>query len=264
MTPSSTLVQLDSHDEAISILTLNRPDKRNALNLDLIEQITVTMAQVAADVNRRVLIVRGAGPSLCAGLDLTETSQPLAAERSAAALAKMYETLCDSPLVTIAASHGNAVGGGAGLVLACDFVVAAEDLKLGFPEVHRGLVAALVTTILRRQVNDRTARELVLLGQTIDARRAVDIGLVNRAVPCDRLMDEAIALARQACLGAPNAIVRSKRLLDDFGARPIRKELRRALKYHLEARHSSEAQEGMRAFAEKRAPAWGRRDAGSG
>jgi methylglutaconyl-CoA hydratase len=256
----STVIQLDHHDPATSVLTLNRPDKRNALSLELIQGIRAAVVEVARDLNRRVLIVRGNGPSFCAGLDLKEASEPGGAERSAEALAKMYEALCESPLVTIAAAQGSAVGGGAGIVLACDFVVAAHDLKLGFPEVHRGLVAALVTTLLRRQLNDRAAREMVLLGQTVDAQSALSMGLTNRVVANDTLAQEAISLARQVCVGAPNAIVRSKRLLDDLGGRPIRDELRRALRYHLQQRNSAEAQEGTAAFNEKRFPRWGPRD----
>jgi methylglutaconyl-CoA hydratase len=255
------MIQLAHHDAASSILTLDRADKRNALSLELIEQIRAAVVELSKDPNRRVLIIRANGPSFCAGLDLKEAAQTGGAERSAEALAKMYEALCDSPLVTIAAAHGSAVGGGAGIVLASDFVLAAEDLKLGFPEVHRGLVAALVTTLLRRQVSDRAARELVLLGQTIDADRAVALGLVNRIVPADRVVDEALSLARQVCIGAPNAIVRSKHLLDELSPRPIRDELRRALRHHLQQRNSAEAQEGTRAFVEKRFPKWGPRDA---
>jgi methylglutaconyl-CoA hydratase len=257
------MIQLTHHDAATTILTLDRPDKRNALSLELIERIRAAVVEVSRDVQRRVLIIRANGPSFCAGLDLKEAALTGGAERSAEALAKMYEALCDSPLVTIAAAQGSAVGGGAGIVLACDLVVAANDLKLGFPEVHRGLVAALVTTLLRRQVNDRAARELVLLGQTLDAATAVSLGLANRVVPIDGLVDEALGLARQVCIGAPNAIVRSKHLLDELSGRPIRDELRRALRYHLQQRNSSEAQEGMAAFVEKRFPKWAPRDASS-
>ena len=254
------MIQLESHDESTTILTLNRPEKRNALSRELIEQITSSLRQVEADTAKRVLIIRAAGPSFCAGLDMAEASMPGGAETTAQSLAQMYEVLCETPLVTIAAVNGSAVGGGAGLAIACDFVIAsAEDFKLGFPEVHRGIVAALVTAILRRQVSDRIARELILLGRTIDAERAMQLGLANRVVSRDQLPDESLKLARQVCRGAPNAIVRSKRLLDDLSPRPIGEELHRALKYHLDARNSSEAIEGVNAFIEKREPRWGSR-----
>ena len=255
------MITLDSHDAATSILTLNRPDKRNALSLELIGQITEAVRLAESDLAKRVLIIRGAGPAFCAGLDLAEASQPGGAEKSAQALATMFGAICDSPLVTVAAVQGAAVGGGAGLAIACDFVIASEaDFKLGFPEVHRGIVAALVTAILRRQVNDRVARELILLGRTIDAQRAIDLGLANRAVSVDQLEAESLKLARQVCRGAPGAIVRSKRLLDGLATRPIREELANALKYHLEQRNSAEAKEGAAAFVEKREPKWASRE----
>src|SRR5262245_39802838 len=181
----SSMIQLDHHDAMTSVLTLNRPDNRNALSLELIDQIRPAVVELSKDLSRRVVTIRASGASVCAGLELKEAWQAGGAERSAGALGTMYEARCNSPLVTIAAAHGTAVGGGAGIVLACDFVVAADDLKLGFPEVHRGLVAALVTTLLRRQVTDRVARELVLLGQTLDAPRALELGLANRVVPVD-------------------------------------------------------------------------------
>jgi len=171
----------------------------------------------------------------------------------------MYETIATSPLITIAAAQGTAVGGGAGLVAACDFAVVADDFRLGYPEVHRGLVAALVTTLLRRQLEDRKVRELTLLGQTVDASSAYELGLVNRVAPAARLHESALELAREACKGAPGAISRTKKLLDELSPRPIAEELRRALEYHLAARGSAEAVEGVAAFLEKRPPKWGPR-----
>src|SRR5437764_4130680 len=115
----------------------------------------------------------------------------------------MYRTIAISPLITIASAHGGAFGGGAGLLAACDLVVAAQDFRVGYPEVHRGLVAALVTTLLRRQLDDRKVRELTLLGQTVDADNALGLGLVNRVVPVDRLEEGSLELAREVCKGAP-------------------------------------------------------------
>jgi methylglutaconyl-CoA hydratase len=201
-------------------------------------------------------VLRGADPVFCAGLDLHEAADPAMADQSSHKLADLYTALCQCPLVTLAAGQGAAFGGGAGLLAACDLVVAAEDLRIGFPEVHRGLVAALVTCMVRRQLGERAVRELVLLGQSVPAPRALSLGLVNRVVPGARLMDETTAIAREACKGAPGAIARTKRLLDDLAPRPIAEDLRLALKYHLEARESVEAAEGVAAFLEKRRPRW--------
>jgi methylglutaconyl-CoA hydratase len=257
---NQTPVLVEDHDAAIRIVTLNRPDKRNAMSLELIERLRDAVRDASAHRSRRVIIIRGAGPHFCAGLDLKEVSAaPQNAERSARALAEMFEAVATSPLVTIAAAQGTAVGGGAGVVAACDFVVAADDFRVGFPEVHRGLVAALVTTLLRRQLDDRKVRELTILGETVDADNALRIGLVNRVVPPHRLEESTLELAQEVCKGAPGAIARTKKLLDDLAPRPIAAELARALEYHLAARDSAEADEGVAAFLEKRPPRWGAR-----
>jgi methylglutaconyl-CoA hydratase len=250
---------IDQSDSQISLLTLNRPAKRNALSLELIELITAAVLAAQNDLNRRVIVLRASGPAFCAGLDLTEASNPENAHRSAEALARMYHAIGSSPLVTIAAAGGAAMGGGAGLLAACDLVVASDDLRLSYPEVKRGLIAALVTCLLRRQLSDRRVRELILLGQTLDGERALKLGLVSRVVPVASLDDESLTLAREACGGAPGAIARTKLLLDELSARPLADDLRIALAHHLAARESKEAAEGIAAFMEKRPPRWGPR-----
>lgn len=249
-------ILIDASDPAVLVVTLNRPQKRNALSIELIEALTHAVRSAPSEPRRRVLVLRGSDPVFCAGLDLHEASDRSKADRSSHLLADLYEAICTCPLVTIAAAQGAAFGGGAGLIAACDLVVASEDLRIGFPEVHRGLVAALVTCMVRRQLGERAVRELVLLGQSVPAQRALAIGLVNRVVPPARLSDEVTAFAHEACAGAPGAIARTKRLLDDLSPRPIRDDLRLALKYHLEARESAEADEGVAAFLEKRRPEW--------
>jgi len=256
----SDVLLIDNSDPAITILSLNRPDKRNALSIELNYAIKQAIENADKDFNRRVIILRGEGPVFCAGLDLKEASDPTKAHNSAAGLGEMYQAICASPLITIAQAHGVAMGGGAGLVGACDFAVVSDEFRLAYPEVHRGLIAALVTTLLRRQLNDRQVRELVLLGQAIDANSAHELGLVNRVVPLGRLKEAGMELAREACKGAPGAIARSKTLLDDLSIRPISLELNRSMQYHLAVRSSAEAQEGVAAFLEKRAPRWGPRD----
>ena len=256
---SQPCVLIEATESPVMFVTLNRPEKRNALSLELMGQLRDAVRAAAADPRRRVLILRGNGPVFCAGLDLKEASAAGSAERSARALADVYEAICASPLVTIVAAQGAAMGGGVGLLAACDLAVAADDLRIGFPEVRRGLVAALVTALLRRQLPERVLRELVLLGQTITATDALSHGLVNRVVSLDRLMGEAEGLARQVLQGAPVAIARTKVLLDDLAARPVARDLVHALRCHLEARDDSEAAEGIAAFLEKREPRWGPR-----
>jgi len=152
--------------------------------------------------------------------------------------------------------HGAAVAGGAGIMSACDFVVAAQRTKIGYPEVRRGLVAGLVMTFLRRQVSERNMRELLLGSELIDADRAKEIGLVNRVVAHDNLMTEALSLAGSALQGAPAAVAQTKRLIDELWWRSVKQDVDLALKYHMEARESAEAREGIAAFNEKRKPNW--------
>jgi methylglutaconyl-CoA hydratase len=258
----SDLCLIDDSDSLITVATLNRAEKRNALSIALMEELTSALRVASSDPIQRVLILRGAGPVFCAGLDLQEASDTALSDRSSHALADLYATLCATPLVTVACAHGAAYGGGVGLLASCDLVVAADDLRIGFPEVHRGLVAALVTCMVRRQVAERDLRELVLLGQTIAAPRALAVGLVNRVVSANTAMAESMTLAKQACKGAPGAIARTKRLLDELSPRTIAEDLRRALAFHFEARESAEAAEGVAAFLERREPRWGQRPAG--
>jgi methylglutaconyl-CoA hydratase len=251
-----TLIEIDDVDRGVTSITLNRPAKRNALSIDLLEQLHRAVSAASADVYRRVLVLRGNGPAFCAGLDLAEASDRQYSDRSARALANVYRAIVESPLVTIAAVHGAVMGGGIGLMAACDLPIAADDTRIAFPEVHRGLVAALVAVLVKRQIADRALRELVLLGRAIDANQAKSIGLVSRVTTTDRLRSETHDVAMQVIKGAPGAIARTKRLLDELSPRPITSELDRALQYHLEARDATEAAEGIAAFLTKREPNW--------
>jgi enoyl-CoA hydratase/carnithine racemase len=249
-------VIVDNADPRITVIALNRPKKRNALNLELIEALYHAVVATENDRNRRAILLRGNGPVFCAGLDLGEAADAGLAERSARALARLYGAIWRSRLVTLAAAHGAAVGGGAGLLAACDCVVAADDLRIGFPEVRRGLVAALVACMLRRQVGDRVLREWLLWGQTVSAPQALAAGLVNHVRRPSEMLSAAMERAQEACNGVPGAIAQTKRLLDELSARTIEVDLELALRHHLEARNSNEASEGIAAFGAKREPYW--------
>lgn len=250
------LLQIESPSPAIATIALNRPDKRNALSIELTAQLADAIESASRDPQRRVLIIRGNGPVFCAGLDLHEAGDESKSAESARNLARVYLSLAGSPLITIASAQGGAFGGGAGLLAAVDLAVAADDLRVGFPEVHRGLVAGLVTALLRRQLGDRDIRDLILMGRTIDAATARSLGLVQQVVNGNELTESTLNLARAACEGAPGAIARSKRLLDDLSPRPLHADIERALADHLTARNSAEAREGIAAFREHRKPIW--------
>lgn len=249
-------VIVENRDRRTTILTLNRPERRNALTIDLMSELVAAIEIAAAESERRVLVLRGAGAAFCTGLDLNEVSEPQKAHASAELVAKMLLTVSQTRLVTIAVVHGAAVAGGAGLMSACDFVVAAEKTKIGYPEVRRGLVAGLVMTFLRRQLRERDARELLLAGELFDAQRAKEIGLVNQVVPRDHLDAEADKIIASVSQGAPQALANTKRLLEELWSTTVPQDIERALQHHMQARGSDEAKEGVAAFLEKRAPRW--------
>ncbi len=248
---------ITSHDGPVTTLTLNRPEKRNALNVELLEQLCAALAAADADPAQRILILRGAGRMFCSGLDLAEAGQPEFARRSAELVRDALHRLATMRLVTIAAIHGAAIAGGAGLMSACDFAVATQDAKFGYPEVRRGLVPALIMTFLRRQLHEHDARELLLLGKLCDAKHAQAIGLLNRVVPDAAALDlEVRTMVSSLLQGGPLALAETKRLLNDLWPAPLATDLARAHEYHVTARNSPEAKEGVAAFNEKRAPKW--------
>src|SRR6202521_2756416 len=210
------VVLIEKQSPQITLVTLNRPERRNSLTIELLSEL-ISAIKVASDqADERVLILRGAGAAFCTGLDLKEAADQKKARATAEMVAKTLVTLAETRLVTIAAVHGAAVAGGAGIMSACDFVVAAEKTKIGYPEVRRGLVAGLVMTFLRRQVGERNMRELLFGSELIDAERAKEIGLVNRVVARDDVMSEAQKFAESVLQGAPGALAQTKRLVDEL------------------------------------------------
>jgi methylglutaconyl-CoA hydratase len=250
------VVLVEKQTSQITLVTLNRPERRNALTIELMSELTEAIEKAAADPKQRILILRGAGKAFCTGLDLEAAADSSKAHATAEAVARILLALAKTRLVTIATVHGAAVAGGAGIMSACDFVIAAERTKIGYPEVRRGLVAGLVMTFLRRQLRERDLRELLLMSELIDAKRAQEIGLVTRVVPPDELETTAQQIAAAVLQGAPGAITNSKRLLEELWSSSVADDIALALRHHMEARESDEAQEGISAFLEKRPPKW--------
>lgn len=250
------VVLIEKQTPQITVVTLNRPERRNALTIELLTELISAIHAASEEAGVRILILRGAGAAFCTGLDLKEAADQGKAHATAEAVANTLITISQTQLITIAAVHGAAVAGGAGIMSACDFVVAAQRTKIGYPEVRRGLVAGLVMTFLRRQVSERNMRELLLGSELIDAERAKEIGLVNRVVAQDNLMTEALSFAGSALQGAPGAVAQTKRLIDELWWRSVKQDVDLALEHHMRARESAEAREGIAAFNEKRKPNW--------
>src|SRR4051812_2874763 len=249
------VVLIEKQSPQVILLTLNRPERRNALTIELMRELAAEIEKAAADPATRIVILRGAGKAFCTGLDLQEAAVKDPHDTAEAA-AHLFLTLAETRLVTIAMVHGASVAGGAGVMSACDFVVASDHTKIGYPEVRRGLVAGLVMTFLRRQLRERDLRELLLASELISAQRACEIGLVNRVVPVAELETEVQKIVTSVLQGAPGAITNSKRLMEELWSTSVRKDIETALRHHLDARESAEATEGIAAFNEKRPPNW--------
>jgi len=244
--------------KGVVVLTLNRPERRNALSIAMMRTLVARMKELSEQREARVVILRGAGPVFCAGLDLAEASKSELVGESAECVASTLHALRYSPIVTIAAVHGGAYAGGAGVVAACDMAVGANDLQIGFPEARRGLLPALITDVLQTKVREGDLAELFLVGNPIDAQRAQQIGLFQRIVPSEKLIDVALELAQGILAGGPQTIIDTKELMHRAfdAAKHSNHDDHSSIDDHLKARNSPEAQEGLRAFLEKRPPSW--------
>jgi methylglutaconyl-CoA hydratase len=255
------LVRYEIHPPA-AIVTLNRPDRRNALSRGLIAALTEAFERAREDAAARVVILTGAGTSFCAGMDLAELSETLTAAAGGDAsvwddalrLAKLYELIYALPKPTVAAVNGAAVAGGAGLVTVCDLALAVPEAKFGYPEVRRGLVAAMVMPHLLRHVGERLARYLLLTGELIDAAEASRTGLVNAVVPARELMERSLAWARSLAEGGPQALANTKALLQRLSHQAASVE--ETAQASAAPRLTEECRQGLEAFFAKRPAPW--------
>lgn len=245
----------------IAVLTLNRPDRRNALSKELLARLRDALDEVGVDTAIRAIVVTGAGAAFCSGMDLKEAAAMDATpdgEHDMVVVLKEFADLLHClhtlPKPTIAALNGDALAGGAGLMSACDMAVAVESARIGYPEVRRGLVAAIVMNDLIRQVGDRRARQLLLTGEMISAPLAREWGLVNAVASVEDCLAEATRMAEGLVECGPSALANTKRLLDETEGRPS--NLRGAAAISAVIRASEEAREGITAFVEKRPPRW--------
>jgi methylglutaconyl-CoA hydratase len=248
-------------DGPIAILTLDRPDRRNALSRALMRELEEQLDRAGHDPKVRAVVLTGAGTVFCSGMDLNEAARErdgAETEQDAVATLQEYADLVQKlhtlPKPTIAAINGDALAGGAGLMTACDLAVASGTARIGYPEVIRGLVPAVVMYDLTRLIGDRRARQLLLTGQIIMSMEAQRWGLVNYVTEPELCLSESIRMGKDMFQSAPQAVAVIKRLLDETQGRPT--NLRGAAAVSAAIRVSEEAHEGIRAFLEKRPPRW--------
>ena len=244
--------------DSIAILTLNHPEKRNALSHALLSQVQEHLNRIAMDRDVRVVILRGAGPAFSAGHDLRELvgGDEQQYRELFALCAEVMEAIRKLPQPVIAQVHGIATAAGCQLAATCDLVVAAEDASFATPGVKIGLFCSTPAVALARAVPPKKAMEMLLTGNLIPAREAERIGLVSRVVPADCLAVETLNLARQICKASSYTLALGKRTFYEqlHLDRPAAYEV--ASRAMVENAQAPDAQEGMRAFLEKRAPRW--------
>ncbi|HEV3006671.1 MAG TPA: enoyl-CoA hydratase/isomerase family protein [Pirellulales bacterium] len=256
------LLRINLHQHAGTII-LNRPDKRNALNRELLAEIDQALDDLHLERKVRAVVLTGAGTAFCAGMDLAEmrdTSQQKDAYAQWHADARQYLELILKmwrfPKPLIAAVNGPAVAGGAGLLLACDIVLAAETATFALPEPLRGIVAGIVAPLLVFRVGGGHAARLLLTATTIDASEARRIGLFHEVVPPDHLWPRAVEMAEQCARSAPEALLLTKQVLNETIAEHLPTLLAAGAAASATARTTEAAAEGLAAFLEKREPKW--------
>ena len=247
-------------DSAVATVTLNRPDKRNAVSYELIDDLIRALEEIR-DSPARILILTGAGKAFCSGMDLDNLKaligrtpeQNLDDSRT---MVSLFRSLYGFPKPTIAAVNGAAIAGGTGLALLCDFTLAVPEAKFGYTEVRIGFVPAIVSTFLLRQVGEKIARDLLLTGRIFDATEALKLGLINEIVPSDQLLVRARELATQLAENSPLSLFYTKRLLTDHARAELDTQIEAAVRENAGIRESADFREGIESFLEKRKPKW--------
>jgi len=249
-----------AQDSLVATVTFNRPDKRNAISYELIDDLLVALNEVA-ESSAQVLILTGAGKAFCSGMDLDnlkalEGRSPEQSLKDSEIMAHLFRSLYDFPKPTIAAVNGAAIAGGCGLATLCDFTLAVPEAKFGYTEVRIGFVPAIVSTFLLRQVGEKHARDLLLTGRIVGVEEAHRIGLINEIVPAEKLIARARELASQLVENSPASLACTKRLLSDHARVQLDAQIQVAVRENAAIRATKDFREGISSFLEKRKPQW--------
>jgi len=244
----------------IATLTFNRPEKRNAISYELIDEMFLALA-AAERSDAEVLIITGAGMAFCSGMDLDNlraitTRSPEQNLTDSETMARLFRSIFEFPKPTIAAVNGPAIGGGCGIATLCDFTLASSDAKFGYTEVKIGFLPAIVSTFLIQQVGEKRARDLLLTGRIFSAEEAKLLGIVTDVVSGEKLMECARELAGTLMQSSPASLRATKRLLSRFAKDVLDQRLALAVEENARIRSTDDFREGITAFLEKRKPRW--------
>ena len=244
----------------IHTITLNRPERRNALNPQMIAELTHALGQAAA-CPCGVVVLTGAGSAFCSGMDLENmksmsNQRPEDQRADAESMMWMMRRLYELAKPTIAAVNGPAIAGGTGLATLCDFTFAAPQARFGYTEVKIGFIPAMVSVFLLEMVGEKKAKSLLLSGKILDAAEALAMGLVTEVVPDGELIPRVHALAAVLLKNSPESMSAIKKLLSSFAKDRLDRDLTRAMRWNEKIRNSADFHEGLSAFLEKRDPVW--------
>jgi len=257
MTYETLLVEESGH---LTTIKLNRPDKRNAINTQMISELMGAFDAIEK-THARVVILTGEGKAFCSGMDL-ELLQNIATQSAgenqedSRRMAKMFRRIWAYSKPLIAAVNGHALAGGCGIATLCDFTLAVPEAKFGYTEVKLGFLPAIVSVFLTRQIGEKHARDLLLTGRLADAREAKDLGLVNEIVSPESLTARTRELAEVLIEASPSSVTRAKRLLVCAAAPSLDADLERAVLENARIRCTPDFKEGLASFLEKRKPIW--------
>ena len=245
-----------SVEQAIARITLNRPDKRNALDDEIVSEVKDALGEAARDETVRVVLLTGAGKDFCSGADLAalrRISEASVMENVADArnLAELFIEMRRHARPIVAAVRGRALAGGCGLATACDIVLAAESAQFGYPEVNIGFIPAMVMAILRRSVSEKRAFELITRGEIVSARAAVEMGMINRALPDDSFETEVESFIAGLAAKSASAISLSKNLLYHMDAMSFESALEAGVQLNAITRMTEDCRRGVERFLKK-------------
>jgi methylglutaconyl-CoA hydratase len=246
-----------SRTEGVGHLTLARPEKKNALDRQMAEEIVQGLEALAADAETRVVVIEGEGDDFCAGADLEALEALLDAGREAQledarALGRVFTSIRQLRVPVVAAVRGRALAGGAGLATACDIVLAHANATFAYPEVRIGFVPAMVMTILRRIVPERQAFDLAITGRMLSAAEAEELGLVSRVVSADAFDAAVDEICQTIAKSPPEAVRRTKKLFYELEGRPFESGVAHGAQVNAEARMTDEFRDGIRRFLQRR------------
>jgi len=253
---------LVAEDRSVRTITLNRPERRNAMTPEMQAELIAALDDASAS-DCRVVVLAGAGEAFCSGLDLTalqgmQDRSAFEYRADAERIAKLFRTLYELPKPTIAVVHGAAIAGGTGLAMICDFTLAVPAAKFGYTEVRIGFVPALVSAYLALQIGDKRSRDLLLTGRLFNGAEGYQLGLVNEVVAPEDLSARVQALSEVLRANSPQSLAATKRLLAAQNKAWLDAAIAEAMEANARARETADFQEGLASFLEKRKPVWRR------